>query len=756
MTHYRLLSAILLLTTFSTISSSRPTVGLVLSGGGAKGIAHAGVIQALEDHGIPVDYVAGTSMGAVVGGLYCCGYSPADMMTLFKSKGFRNWSMGSLDQSDLWEVAKPAPIPSWFEFSFSRGDKKKLKIDSNGMPGSLISPLPMNIEFLELFSPYCQLCQGDFDKLFVPLRTVTSDIYHKRKVVCSKGILADAVRSSMSFPMVYKPITMDSVLMFDGGIYDNFPVDVMHEDFDPDFIVGISVSIPDAKPQQNNLYSQLQDLIIQRNDYDLPEEYGVKIQVPVQQYNVLEFNDADAIYAIGYQKGEEMADSICRRLSKISPDFKVDKSETAKRRAAFKSRLKDVYFSSGEAIGTTPKETDIIVQSFFQGRDSINLKDVKEAYYYNLASDKYTDLVPLRKVNGDSTLLSLTPDMMGEWRLRVGGLATTSTQSRLFLSAGYHPFGKNPLSVDLNGWLGQTYQAGSLFFRCDLPVKYKAYFELGGVMSREKLYDTDVFFYESKVPDFAISKENFLRVAFRKGFSTVWMASVEGSYGYLKSNYYSGNQYDDRYDSSIHAWKAALKLEQNTFDNDMYPMYGTNVKIKAEGSRKKETGSGKWHNQLDLSAAAAHYFPIGQYFSLGAGIEGAYRFGKPWQNYIAALVQSTAFAPTPAMKGYFNCGFRNPSYLAAGISPVFSPLHGLQFRGDFYGYTKFKALEEDPETMLATEGDSMKKAEFAAQISALYNFRFATLCIYGNYLTSPHDNWNFGLSLGILIDAPKF
>lgn len=92
-------------------------VGLVLSGGGAKGIAHVGVIKALEDNDIPIDYVAGTSMGAIVGSLYSCGYSPERMMELFTSEGFHYWSTGTIPKDDVYYFTKPEPTPRWLSLN---------------------------------------------------------------------------------------------------------------------------------------------------------------------------------------------------------------------------------------------------------------------------------------------------------------------------------------------------------------------------------------------------------------------------------------------------------------------------------------------------------------------------------------------------------------------------------------------------------------------------------------------------------------
>ncbi|MDE6101346.1 MAG: patatin-like phospholipase family protein, partial [Paramuribaculum sp.] len=190
-------------------------VGLTLSGGGAKGIAHIGVIQALEENNIPVDCITGTSMGAIVGSLYAMGYSPAEMIDLIRSKPFQYWSTGKIDSDLTYYFLEPDPSPANVSVNVGKGGSPQ-----SVLPSSLINPLPMNFAFMELFSGASAQCGGDFNRLMVPFRCVASDVNRKDKAVFSSGDLADCVRASMSFPMVFHPIEIDGRPMFDGGIYD--------------------------------------------------------------------------------------------------------------------------------------------------------------------------------------------------------------------------------------------------------------------------------------------------------------------------------------------------------------------------------------------------------------------------------------------------------------------------------------------------------------------------------------------------------
>ena len=238
-------------------------VGLVLSGGGAKGMTHIGIIRAVEENNIPIDYIAGTSMGAIIGSLYAMGYSPDDMEALLRSEDFKRWYSGKVEPKYAYYFKKRIPTPEFFNICFDFKDSLNVKPQ---LPTSMVNPIQMNLVFVELFARATAACDGDFDRLFVPFRCIASDVYNKRQIVLGKGDLGDAVRASMSFPFVFKPIEIDSVLAYDGGIYNNFPTDVMRDDFHPDIIIGSVVAANPSKPKENDLMSQIENMVMLKTD----------------------------------------------------------------------------------------------------------------------------------------------------------------------------------------------------------------------------------------------------------------------------------------------------------------------------------------------------------------------------------------------------------------------------------------------------------------------------------------------------------
>lgn len=743
---------------------SRATVGLVLSGGGAKGIAHAGVIKALEENGIPVDYVAGTSMGAIVGSLYSCGWSPEKMMDMFTSKDFANWSTGTINRNLVYYFTTPAPTPKWVSLNISF--KKSTNLASQIIPTSLISPLPMNMEFLRLYSPYSEQCGENFNNLFVPFRCVTSDVYHKHKIVCKSGSLGDAVRASMSFPLVFKPIEMDGVLVYDGGIYDNFPVDVMQQDFHPDFIIGVSVSSPDQKPVKGDIYSQLEDMIIQNNNYTVPPEAGVKIQVPVLDFGVLDFGAAEEIYSIGYKTGLSMVDSIKKRVS-----ARENPEALAARRRKFASDTPVMEFDSVAVTGATPGQARYLEYLFRGAAKSrkFGMEQVQNAYYRAVTDGKLSDLLPQAEFgkDGHNTLL-LEANVKNPWSIGVGGWITSSTNSMLYLTFGYHTLSFNSLDIDLGAWIGQSYYAGQLSAKFALRSSLPSYMQLDAVVSRQKYYDSELLFYQNSTPSFITETEGFFRMNYcfaigrqAKGFANIAYGWSADDYFPYNEGKFAGEEKDkSKYAAAV--FKAGVEL--NTLNDQLYPSSGKewqlNILLCHERNKFESENQGAhtydWRGHVRGSAELLwkHYFSVHKNFKLGAVINGIATVEKLGRNYTATLIHSPAFAPTPSTRNYFNPAFRSGNYAAVGVCPVWTPVNRLQLRGDFYGYCPVRDIRSTEDGM-ARYGGWFSKPQFIGEVAGVYNFPFASLSLYVNYLSSPKGNWNFGINFGLYFQAPR-
>ena len=212
-------------------------VGLVFSGGAAKGLAHVGVLKALEEHEIPIDYIVGTSMGGIIGGCYAAGMSPIQIEQMVLSDQFRRWINGLPETGYNYYYHRSDETPQFLKVNLALDSTFNFQLNT-----SIANDVSLNFALAEKMAQASVISNNNFDSLFVPFRVVTADIFTQQEVILSSGSLSDALRATQSVPFFYKPIRVDGKYLFDGGVYNNFPVDVAQRDFNPDVIIGVNVS----------------------------------------------------------------------------------------------------------------------------------------------------------------------------------------------------------------------------------------------------------------------------------------------------------------------------------------------------------------------------------------------------------------------------------------------------------------------------------------------------------------------------------
>ncbi len=221
---------------------------LVLSGGGAKGLAHVGVLKALEENNIPVDYVVGSSMGAFVGGLYASGYKTDDILRVLSNPENYEFKRGNA-KSEYFLFQKYEYDASWITipFSFKGGMKARL-------PFTVYNTQELDYMMMEYFAQPSAAANYNFDSLFVPFRCIATEIDSTELILMKGGDLAKSIRASMTFPFFLRPIRVNDKLLFDGGMINNFPVDIAVDEFNPDFIIG-SKAVSTSAIRINNINS---------------------------------------------------------------------------------------------------------------------------------------------------------------------------------------------------------------------------------------------------------------------------------------------------------------------------------------------------------------------------------------------------------------------------------------------------------------------------------------------------------------------
>ena len=219
------------------VPPARPRVGLVLSGGGARGAAHVGVLKVLEELRVPVDIVAGTSMGSIVGGLYATGMPPAEMQKVLETIDWDDAFDDDVPRTEL--PIRRKEDRSLFLVGLSLGiEKGKISL-----PSGLVAGQKLNWILRTLTLPSALV--DDFDRLPIPFRTVATDAATGHKVVLRRGSVADAIRASMAFPGLFAPVEVGGALLVDGGVAENLPVETARE-AGADVLIAVDIGTPAA------------------------------------------------------------------------------------------------------------------------------------------------------------------------------------------------------------------------------------------------------------------------------------------------------------------------------------------------------------------------------------------------------------------------------------------------------------------------------------------------------------------------------
>ena len=285
----------------------RPKVGVVLCGGGAKGFSQIRILKAIDEAGVPIDFIGGTSIGSIMGALYAVGYDPDMMEKLVREQ---DWNQVIYDR--VPRILMPVEQKMYerqYIATFPIKDKK-LKVKS-----SLVEGVYVNLLMSKLMLPASNV--HDFNKLSVPFFCIATDVEHACQYEMTKGNLARSVRASMSIPFFFKPVAMDDKLLIDGGMVNNFPVRNMKER-GADIIIGVDLedaTIP-ASQIDNSLgllesmmnLSSLEESLYARSNCD------IYIRPNLHGRNMLSFNDFDSIL----QFGEDAAQEFYPRLKSLA------------------------------------------------------------------------------------------------------------------------------------------------------------------------------------------------------------------------------------------------------------------------------------------------------------------------------------------------------------------------------------------------------------------------------------------------------
>ena len=457
--HYKMRQILLILMgliTFASTASAtssaktRKKVGLVLSGGGAKGIAHIGALKIIEEVGIPIDYVVGTSMGSIIGGLYAIGYTPEQMDSVVRNQ---DWQF-LLSDGILRENQNMTEREVDGKFVISVPFSKSVIQDVTGgvIKGHNIANL-----FSELTLGYHDSIS--FNKLPIPFACVAEDLAKGKEYVFHDGVLATAMRASMAIPGVFTPVRIDSMVLIDGGVTNNYPVDIARK-MGADVIIGIDVQ-SELRPasELNNAGSVLGQLIeLMGQDTYLKnlEETNVHIKVNVKGYSAASFSKT-AVDSL-LMRGEEAANNCRLELKNLKKEIGLAEDYKPKNRKTY-TPVKEVMVNNIYFNGLDEEDKKWIIKRCKLNENSLNsIESIEKATSIIRANTNYSSITyKLAKHDAHSYDLYYTLNQKQENRINIGIRFDSEEVASLLINARTSLKTKLPSYLSATARLGKRY-----------------------------------------------------------------------------------------------------------------------------------------------------------------------------------------------------------------------------------------------------------------------------------------------------------
>ncbi|WP_415988534.1 patatin-like phospholipase family protein [Alistipes indistinctus] len=757
MTHLRGIITLILLLSATLASAQR--VGLVLSGGGAKGLYHIGVIKALEENGIPIDYVSGTSMGAIIAGLYAIGYTPEQMAEIFESNQIKYWMSGKIEDKYIYYFKQRRPNAAMITLRIDfRNPQRIAKLQ---LPTSLIQSNTLDLAFVEFFSGPSAQCGGDFDKLFVPFRCIATDAAARKEVVYRGGDLGKAIRASMTIPLVFRPIKQDSTLLYDGGIYNNFPWQVLQEDFKPDILIGSKCVEGNSKPKEDNPMEQILALTMMHTDYDLPSDEDILIDHTFDDVTTLDFSKAAYVIDRGYQDAMAKMPQILERVVR-----RADTTELDLRRAAYRMSLPKLVFDKYEISGMGKKQTQYMkrilqLDKKLEEQKLFDFDQFRSEYFKMLSEGEIESDFPDVAYNDTTKSFQLDLHLRTKPSLKLmfGGNISSTSMNQAYVGVEYRRLGRNMHTYNFDGYFSALYSSVFVGGRNDFFWKIPFAVDYGFYYNYYNFFKSD-FGMLSKHNDLSFAKQGDLHLTAGLSMPTDRFQAFSMRFNIGRENFRyfqsTGHSDDDVMDQSRFPFLGVkLELARSNLNYLMYPTRGLRQSISAIYVSGLEyytpgtfapTADRVEENRYWFGArfTREQYFRIAKWFSLGYLVDGVITTHPSFSNEYATNISSPAFQPTPHSRLVYLKDFRSKSFIGGGIIPTFE--FGPRF------YLKNSVYAFLPEDANKSTADVRKRLRYIFNSSLVYQTHIGPISLtLSKYDATTSHNWFLTFNFGFML-----
>ncbi len=739
-------------------------VALVLSGGGAKGIAHVGVLKALEEHGIPIDCVTGTSMGGIIAGCYAAGKSPAEIEDIILSDKFLQWVNGGSEKGFNYFYHQSESNPGFISLNLAVDSTLNFQFHS-----SIANDATLNFALAEHMAQASAISNNNFDSLFVPLRVVAADIFTQSEVVLRKGSLSDALRATQTVPFFYTPIRIDGKYLFDGGVYNNFPVDVAKEDFNPDVVIGVNVStkIFEDYPYDNDdklISKSLLYMLLDKSDPSGLSDSGVFIQPNLKGFTSFDFKRAKSLIDSGYVQTIRQMDEIKKKVNRT-----ITCDEVFEKRNEFTSRSVPFSFSKLSFDGFNSKQRGYIRGVFKAPRRQkgpFSYSDMKKGYFRLVSEEYFRNVYPriMYDSSGETFTLNLTRRPHRNFQVDFGGVIASRDVSNIYLGLNYFWFNHTLTHAYVGIQTGSFYKSAQVKVRWDFSTPF--YLEpLLEFNSWDYIDNNDLLKDVSTDKDPTILTRINRKVGLNVGVPLKHSFKTIGSFElmnntdrYSNARAFNSNDVLDQLD--IHGYRTGIQISTNTLNRKQYASAGRAFTLTGDlfsvtsrlrpGNTSAVTGhSREDHKWVRLKFSAEQYFE-GEIYKPGYYVEGVLSNQPSLQNYMGTIINAPAFLPMQDSRSLLLQRFRSFNYVAGGIRNVFSLGRSLDARIEGYIFKPFEYLQAtaNHETVITRD---LKDVFLCGTAGLVYHAAIGPISLSFNYYDDDESQFGVLLHVGYLL-----
>ncbi len=744
---------------FSTASFSQK-VGLVFSGGAAKGLAHIGVLKALEENEIPIDYLVGTSMGGIVAGCYAAGMSPAEIEEMMTSKEFLNWVNGRIEEDNQYHYFRKDDEPSFLKLNLSLDSSLNLLLNT-----SIANDLSLNFALTEKLAQPSSIAKNNFDSLFVPLRVVTADIFTQTQVVLEKGVLSDALRATQTAPFFFNPIRIDGKYLFDGGVYNNFPVDVVQKVFHPEVVIGCNVSskVYDKYPygEDERLISRsLLYMLLDKSDPGKIPANGIYIQPDLKKFTAFDFAKARAMIDSGYmQTIRQMTELKAKIAKRRTPD------EVSSARARFNKKSVPIKVNTINFEGFTKGQQKYLNRFFKSRKLPLYFPEIKRGYYKLVSEEYFNNVYPSIIFNPASNDYSfrLARRQPNNLQVDFGGVIATRNISNIYLGLNYYSFHQVLTHTQINFATGDFYKSAQIKIRFDFPYLGQFYLEPEVTINNWNFFQGNDIIAKKYSP-------TVLNRTDRKYGLKIGVPSPRQFKAFLQGAYFDNNdEYIDRdvlvsSDTLDHltlsGFRLGAEISYNTMNRKQYPSQGKAFHVSANyfsvleeyepGSTSVNKLSARTNRiWIQTKISVEQYFKKGRYSS-GYLFEGVLSNQPTFTNYFGTIINAPAFNPLQDSRTLLLQNFRAFNYVAGGWRNVFAIRKNLDFRLEAYAFKPLQAIGQD-NTQHAKIEEEIVQIYFAGMADLVFHSTVGPISLSANYYDDRNRQFAVLLHVGFLL-----